>query len=264
MEQPTPLACLVQINKNAGTSTSALAARNYPPGSVLSLTIQGRRSVNGAAKVLGGPDEDVHLAVADVCTQQHRLACIAANLPYGLHAFLDRPVDYFAFLREPVARCISYWHHAYRLRDRGRLWATLESYDLDLDTLLRSGIVYQFSNDQVRMISGSPASEPSEQEYFLARENIEDHFAFVGAVEHFEECAAILARRLGWHDASPPHMNRASPDEMAPLPLNAARLFREANEWDARLHRWLVKDYLNRTWPSIDGSGLRSAQRSAS
>ncbi|HWX86628.1 MAG TPA: hypothetical protein VNX67_00475, partial [Solirubrobacteraceae bacterium] len=250
MKPPKPLACLVQINKNAGASTAVLAARNYPPGSILNLTIQGRRSVNSGAKVVGGPDEDVHLAVADACAQQRRLACIAANLPYGLHAFLDRPVEYFAFLRAPVARCISYWHHAYRLRHDGRLWATLQSYDLDLDALLRSGLVYQFSNDQVRMISGSAASEPGEQEYLLARENIEERFVFVGAVEHYRECVAMLARRLGWHDPRAPHVNRMSLTDVAPLPSNAARIFREANEWDDRLHRWLVNDYLKRASPS--------------
>lgn len=191
-------------------------------------------------------DEDVHEVVSDIQALENRLACVVANLPYGLHEFLLRRVTYFAFLREPVSRCESYWHHAYRLRANGNLWSTLEKYDLDLDSALRAGVAYQFSNDQTRMISGSSAADVSRDQYELARYNIEHHFEFVGAVEQFSTCVRKLARRLRWRDTTPRHENARLRENRGPLPPRNARTFREANEWDARLHQWLVRSYLPR------------------
>ena len=241
-----PIACFIHINKNAGTSLRSLIASNYCEREVYAAIIQGRASVGAGTKTIGGPDEDVHEVVSDIQAQEGHIACVAANLPYGLHEYLLHRVVYFAFLREPINRCESYWHHAYRLRAEGGLWSTLENYGLNLDAALSAGAAYQFSNDQVRMISGSSAAYIGLDQYELARYNVQQHFAFVGAVERFNACVGELARRLQWKDATARHLNAATASERGPLPTRTARIFRDANEWDARLHQWLIRDYLPR------------------
>jgi hypothetical protein len=241
------LACFVAINKNASTSVRALVSSNYAPATVFIATIQGRVSVSGDAKVVGGLDEDVHAVLAAIQSRERQLAALVVNLPYGIHGHVERPVMYFAFLREPVSRCESYWHHAYRLRREGRLWSTLEAHDLNLEGALRSKVGYQFYNDQVRMISGSRKVEVGPEDYELARENIQRSFAFVGAVEDFSVSVHKVGQLLGWRDARPRYENVGRPEEKGPLPRKTAEFFREANEWDSRLHRWLTKEYLPRT-----------------
>jgi hypothetical protein len=238
------LICFVHINKNGGSSVRELLRRNYAASSLLELMIQGRRSVDGRAKSVDSFDEDVLQAVSEAQSKQQRLCCCAANLPFGIHSYLDRPVSYFTFLREPVGRCISYWNFAFRTRHEGRLWSKLEACEFDLERIRQTHTAYQFFNDQIRMITGSSNPEPGVTELALAREIIERDFALVGATERLSDGIRFLARQFGWTDASCGRVNAG--DNGAFLPAGADRYFRETNEWDIRLYEWLVREYLPR------------------
>lgn len=217
---------------------------NYPGDAFLEIMIQGRRGLGGGAKTVKGLDEDVIAALNEIQVRQHSLSCIAANLPFGLHAYLDRPVAYFTLLREPISRCISYWYFAYRTREDGRLWSTFESYDFDLRRILNENVAFQLSNDQVRMLSGSSAAEPGESELKQARENIQEHFILAGAIEHFDRCLSLLADRFGWRRTADLKENVGDKSDRSLLPSDAVKWLRDANEWDIRLYKWLVSDYL--------------------
>ncbi len=241
-----PLPCFVHINKNAGTSMRRILGWNYPLGELLEIMVQGRRSNDGRAKTVHGLDEDVHAAVEEVQERQYQLSCVAANLPFGLHEYLTRPVSYFALMREPVSRCMSYWYFVYRTRADSRMWSLFQSYNFDLRRILGDGAVFPLSNDQVRMLSGSPASQPGEQEFRRAREVIEEHFILVGAVECFDASVSALARKLSWNRLAAVHENKGDKTEAAHLPPDAATYLRDANEWDIRLYEWLMDHYLPR------------------
>jgi hypothetical protein len=236
----------VRINKNAGTSTCHILEQNYAPGSFVNVILQGRRGVDGRAKTVDGFDEDVYQLVNEVQSRLGTLACVAANLPYGLHKIIDRHVSYFTLLREPVSRCISYWYFAYQHRNEVGLWSTLERYQFDIRRLREARAAYQLTNDQVRMVSGSSAPEPSEQEFQLACENIEERFAFAGAVELFEPCLQRLRYHFGWAHVSNERLNARWIDDQSILPTAAEKHFRETNEWDIRLYEWLITKYLPR------------------
>jgi hypothetical protein len=62
-----------------------------------------------------------------------------------------------------------------------------------------SASIYQFTNDQVRMISGSVNPEPGEDKLRLACELIEEHCLFAGAIRALR-CLSVqyLAALLGW------------------------------------------------------------------
>lgn len=244
------LLCFMHIDKNAGTSVRHILSKNYPTQSFLSIKPLGRMGVDGRAKTVDGLDEDVYCAIAEVQRRQHTLACVATNLPFGIDRFLDRPVTYFTFLREPVSRCISYWHFAFAARQTAPLWKVLECYDFDLGRILQDNAVYQFSNDQVRMVTGSSEPNPGQAEFEMARAVIEERFFLTGAVEYFDHCLKVLASRFGWRETGQVRLNVGIQGSESKLPASAERYFKEANEWDVRLYEWLVKDYLRRrlTW----------------
>src|SRR5713101_3413833 len=122
-------------------------------------------------------------------------------------------------------------------------------YNFDLRRILADGAVFPLSNDQVRMLSGSSASQPGEQEFRRAREVIEEHFSLVGAVDYFDASVSTLARRLSWKRIAAVHENKGVETEAARLPPEAAAFLRDANEWDIRLYEWLVEHYLPRKLP---------------
>lgn len=241
---PENLVCFIHINKNGGTSVRELLQRNYPADCLYEAMIQGRRSVDARPKTIDSLDEDVLQAVSEMQSKQRQLSCLATNLPFGIHKYLDRPVSYFTFLREPVSRCISYWNFAYRTRTTGKLWSKLKSCEFDLEKIRQTHTAYQFFNDQIRMVTGSSNPEPGMTELALAREILERDFVFAGGAERLTHCARFLAAKFSWTDASCGKCNVG--DHTAPLPPSAEKYFRDANEWDIRLYEWLMKDYLPR------------------
>jgi hypothetical protein len=243
-QEGRPLVYFMHIDKNAGTTVRHILRTNYAVQAFLDARPLSRMAVDGRAKTVNGLDEDVYDLIAQVQDRQNSLACVAANLPFGIDRFLDRPLTYFTFLREPVSRCISYWFFAFQTRCTAPLWSVLESYDFDLRRILQDSAAYQFTNDQVRMVSGSCAPEPGQTEFQMACDNIEKRFFLAGAVESFDRCLKLLTRRFGWQHASCVRLNVGVKTNRSILPDSAERHFREANEWDIRLYDWLVNKYL--------------------
>jgi len=225
---------------------AASCGRTTPKEAFLDVMLQGRRGADGRAKTVDGLDEDVYRVLNEVQGRQRALACVAANLPYGLHRVIDRPVLYFTLLREPVSRCISYWYFAHRTRHDGNLWNRLERYGFDIHRICEERAAYQFSNDQVRMVSGTAEPEPGEDEFRLACELIEERFVFAGAIELFYPCVQKLARQFGWSYLPDIKLNVRIPEAASILPPKAEEHFRQTNEWDIRLYEWLLMCYLPR------------------
>jgi hypothetical protein len=234
----------MHIDKNAGTSVRQILRMNYPVETLLEAQPLGRMGVDGRPKTVGGLDEDVYQFISEVQNRQHRIQCVAANLPYGLDRFVDPPVRYFTFLREPVSRCVSYWYFAFQTRRTAPLWSVLENYDFDLRRILQDGAAYQLTNDQVRMITGCSAPDPGETEFKAACQIIEERFVLAGAVDYMDACIRVLASRLAWRQVSSVRLNVGTKTDVSILPASADRYFREANEWDVRLYEWLVNKYL--------------------
>jgi Sulfotransferase family len=233
-----PLICYVHINKNAGNSIIEALYRNYPDR-FRQFLVSGRRSADAAgAKTVDSGDDDVRRVLDDIRGEQRRLSAIALNLPVGLHRKLDREVTYFTLMRAPVDRCVSYWYWAYKKRETGNLWATLVA------GIGRGDLPLQFRNDQTRFLSGTGDVELTRDHLELAKKTIVERFAFVGAVERFDDCQQVLVRRLGWTDPARHHLNRGDRPEQALLPAFATDLFAAANALDQELYTWLTRTYL--------------------
>jgi hypothetical protein len=121
----------------------------------------------------------------------------------------------------------------------------LEAYDFNLDKILPDRIAPQFSNDQVRMITGSRKLHVDGHDLELAKQLIRERYLFVGDVASFDASVNYLARALGWKrvpQSEPLNVvSRADPDI---LPAGADESFAQANQLDAELYSWLVTDYL--------------------
>lgn len=219
---------------------------NYQSGEYFGAQPLGRASVAGGVKTIDSLDEDVFEVVSEIQNRQQTLACAAANLPFGIDRYLDRPVAYFTFLREPVERCISYWYFAFQNRYRSPLWSVLEAYDFDLLHILGDGAAYQFTNDQIRMISGSSSPSPAANDLRTACEIIEERFFLAGTVDSFGPCLEILAHRFDWHYVPHTRLNVGTKTDRSLLPACAEKHFHDANDLDIRLYEWVVQKYLPR------------------
>jgi hypothetical protein len=234
------LICYIHINKNAGNSIIEALVNNYP-GRFEQYLVSGRRSTTSSgAKTVDVLDEDVRRIVAEIGARQHRYDAVALNLPVGIDRMIDRPTSYITMMREPVDRCVSYWYWAYKKRDSGNLWAALQAgVPAGVD-----GLPLQFRNDQVRFLSGTPNVEVTADDLKLAIKTIKERFAFVGAVEQFDECREFLARTLSWTGSAAFHLNKGDRDDRRLLPPGIVEVFQAANLWDMELYQWLTRKYL--------------------
>jgi hypothetical protein len=190
-------------------------------------------------------DADIYRVVAHLRQHENAFDCVAINLPYGLHVHLGRPLEYFTFLREPVERCISYWYFAYENRDSHPLWSTIEKYRFDLEAIIENRAVYQFSNDQTRMVTGSNAAEPRETEFEMACETLKKRYSYVGNTQHFDVGLKIVADHLGWRSREYSRQNVTAKTETSILPVDAVNVFRSANRWDIKLYEWSIQERLH-------------------
>jgi hypothetical protein len=238
------LLCYVHINKNSGNTVRDVLRRNYPGRLYESLLGRRTSTLTGDPVTVDAPDVPVRELVEAARRAQGIVDCLAVNLPYGIHRRLDRPVRYFTLLREPVQRCVSYWYWAHHRQ--GPLWRAFEAMDRDLSRILADARFPQFRNDQTRFITGTASAEVTWDDLDRAKDLIGTEYAFVGAVERFADSHRMLADRLGWADRRYAHLNHADRADAALLPAAATRLFREHNEIDSELHRWLLDVYLPR------------------
>lgn len=241
-EERAPLPVFIHVPKAAGHTVRALLHLNYPGRPHIDVIVRGSTSVSGLALTPSSGDPQVAYHVADVQARERELAFVATSLPYGIDAFLSRPVAYFAFLRDPVERCISYWYFTHRVAHPA--WGLFESYDLNVERILSSGKAIQLSNDQVRVISGTSATEIAPEHLELAKRRIANDYLFVGAVERFEESVAELGRRLRWTHLTAEPRNVGDREDTSLLPAGARDAFEAANVYDRELHNWLCNAYL--------------------
>jgi hypothetical protein len=236
----------MHIEKNAGTTTRNILCMNYAPSEYLGAPVLARASRAGGAKTIDSIDVDVFELVSEIQNRQASLACVAAGLPSGVDKYLDQPVVYFTFLRDPVERCISYWYFAYQNRARSPLWSILESYDFDLGHILASPVGFPFCNDQVRMVAGIGTASVAASDVSVAREIIEERFFLTGTLAAYRPCLDLLAKRFGWLVPSFDWLNVGEKTDRSLLPTRAEQWFRAANELDIRLYDWVVREYLPR------------------
>lgn len=117
--------------------------------------------------------------------------------------FHPRGGIYFTFLREPVNRFISHYHHVH-YHKQGKASKVFGKKDFSIKELIESGQFLNFDNCMVRYLSGTLGKEwdtINEDDLKLAISNFDEHFQHFGIVERYDESLLLLQKELGW--ASP-------------------------------------------------------------
>ena len=188
--------CFVHIERAGGTTVHAILRNNYP--GFLTLTSF-------------GPTNDAENELSD-----RGLARLLRFVPtpagiggHNVRSYLDyervvrRPVRYFTFLREPVARYLSMF--AYQNERMHEGWT--------IDRFLEQD---QFANFMTKRLAGS-------EDLDAARLQLESVFSFVGLTERFDESIVLLGRALGL-DGFDPRYERRNVGPAGPAPDRAGML----------------------------------------
>jgi Sulfotransferase family len=244
-----PLLYYLHIFKNAGNTMREVLWRNRGAGEFIDVMLYRRMDQRRCPQTFDSQDDDVRelrdLITDNICD----LSYVAADMPFGIHRYVPRPVRYLTVLREPVDRLISYWYFAYNARHQTKLqrsmWDVIEEHGFDVYAAVEKGGLIHYSNDQTRCVLGSDKIVLGADDLLAAQDLIAGSYDLVGTVARLGDFLRVLAGREGWQaDWELPRLNVGDRSDRSLLPAGAIAAFRELNEIDAALYRWVEDTYL--------------------
>ena len=112
---------------------------------------------------------------------------------YGFHRHTQRTPRYFTFVRNPLDQVVSHYYYS---KDHPEKFKDLPNDISDLIDFAHSAYGY---NLQTRFISGIDEISGRENEALnIAKNNLKDHFEFIGITERFDLSIYMLALHLKW------------------------------------------------------------------
>jgi len=246
---------LVHIPKTAGSTLVQVMQRQFRPDEVLSY-----EDWMWAVNIAGFPER----AAAGL----PGIRCVMGHLPYGVHAAVDRPVEYLTMLRDPVEWTLSMYsfikERIERLPDDGSYpqrvaFADVLRMSLDefIDFLARTSM----ANLQTRYLSGHldlrnllPPFEPLPPQALAQAEKalFNAHTTF-GLTEQFDLSLLLFQRRLGWRNI---HYRRVNVTERrltrAQVPEATLARIRDMQQVDVQLYATAQKRFVR----VLDQTGL--------
>ncbi|NNK87401.1 MAG: sulfotransferase family 2 domain-containing protein [Flavobacteriaceae bacterium] len=173
----------LHIPKNGGTTFHSILNRLYPRESTFTLTTVNKTRTNYKEFIKIQKEEE------------KRIKLLKGHAPFGMHRFMDPGTKYITFLRRPEERVISFYYYVLR-KPNNKLFPTIKHGNLSLYDFVTQVNSTEVNNCQVQWISGIYDREDLMLEKAL--ENIDNHFAFVGITEKFDESLVMLRKQLSW------------------------------------------------------------------
>jgi hypothetical protein len=188
----------VHIPKCGGTTISDIAFRNYNSWRVLEMIVSGRRALDGSALSFESEDAPDNLKISEKLAGPFRkVVCILGHVPYGVHQLLDRNCFYFTFLRNPVDRVWSQFNHLLN-NPNHYLYPIAAKHGFNLAKILNSSEIFEFCNDQARMLLGTKNIDMGPDDIERAIEQAERRYGYIGTIERFGTCLHELGAILNW------------------------------------------------------------------
>ena len=170
---------------------------------------------------------------------------LATNILYGHYIFgahkaMGQAPNYAGFLRDPVARAVSHFHHLHNV-DKGRLGALARQHG-GIEDFVANARHWEMDNFQTRVISGIgndvKYGKLTPADLKLAMDNLDRYFRVIGI---FEDLKASLIRLQGFVpeiSQNLPHVNKGKYKK--DLPASTTEKLAELNRYDQILYDYAV------------------------
>src|SRR5438552_9070929 len=231
MTAPSQTVIFLHIPKTGGTTFHRILERHFARNQT--LTFDGRHHRDEIERFAKLPEPQ---------RARHRL--IKGHLYFGFHRLVPGNSTYLTFLREPVARALSFYSYA-RSNSDHYLYRSLTEERLELRTLLERGTTAELFNLQTRMIAGDQGNldRPLDRSALeRAKQNLQTNFCLVGLTEEFDASLILLSRTFDW--SLPFYVKKnVSRKKSRPENIDAQThaLLRQANALDLELYEFAQK-----------------------
>ncbi|MCP5305433.1 MAG: sulfotransferase family 2 domain-containing protein [Chromatiaceae bacterium] len=222
----------LHIPKTAGTSLRQLLRQQLP----------------GNALAVLDPPISTELRAKTIRLLPH-MRVLIGHLYFGVDEHLGFHGDYGTFLRDPVARVVSFWRH--QLAHEHSEYHKLAARGMTLREFVASGITHQTDNFMTRILVGTAApgmldgtlNRIDDQKFLdIALENVNRRFRFVGFVEYFDESIRRLVDLFGWlPQVQPPIKLNVSASTPPILDEATLKVINEHNRLDLALYDCLLQ-----------------------
>lgn len=156
---------------------------------------------------------------------------------FGAHNTGDKPPNYACFVREPLTRTFSHYHHL-KNNDKGPIGEKIRTFD-GIDSAMRHMRHWEFDNFLCRLISGAGGGvkfgDVGYNTYEMARRNLRNHFRFIGIFEEMAESMARLKNLIPSLGMTLPKVNLGSYDKE--IPESTKVILDRLNRFDELLYQ---------------------------
>jgi Sulfotransferase family len=160
---------------------------------------------------------------------------------FGAHNMADMPPNYACFVRDPIARTFSHYHHL-KNNDKGPIGTSIRTFET-IDLALSNMKHWEFDNFLCRLISGVGGSakfgDVGFNAYEAARKNLKFHFRYVGVFEDMSESIRRLNKLIPSLGMDLPSVNLGNYKRDIPAPTRD--LLIRLNRYDELLYRDAVE-----------------------
>ena len=227
----------LHIPKTAGTTLIKILRKQY--GRKNTFSIYGNPTSVAADQFCSLPQE---------VREGYRL--LQGHWPYGMHKQFTGEVAYISVMREPIGRLISEYYYILRTPYH-YLHSTLINENVSLDEFLTSDLTVELDNSQLRLLAGCERDVPfggiTSVHLELAKKHIEDHFAVVGLMSHFDETLLFYKKYLGWKRE--PYYHRRNVTSKTKKTNEAGeeslKIIRERNRYECQLYEWVRERFFH-------------------